>query len=168
MKTKHVLVLTLITMGLILGGPLFAQGWRDIPLRDVVSGETFRISDFEGQPILLESFAVWCPTCTKQQQETRKLHQDLGNEVISISLDVDPNEDEDLVRDHASRHGFDWLYAVAPPELTQALIEEFGVKIVAAPTAPIILICEDQRARFLKRGVKKSEALHEEIRRGCS
>ena len=168
MKTKHVLMLTLITMGLILGGPLFAQDWRDIPLRDVVGGETFRISDFEGHPILLESFAVWCPTCTKQQKEIRKLHQDIGNDVISISLDVDPNEVEDLVRDHASRNGFDWLYAIAPPELTQALIEEFGHKIVAAPLSPIVLICEDQRARLLKRGVKKAEVLYEEIRRGCS
>jgi thiol-disulfide isomerase/thioredoxin len=168
MKTKHVLVFTLITMGLILGGPLFAEDWRDIPLRDTVSGETFRISDFEGLPILLESFAVWCPTCTKQQQEIHRLHRDIGNDVISISLDVDPNEDEDLVRDHASRNGFDWLYAVAPPELTRALIEEFGTAIVAAPSAPIVLICEDQRARLLKRGVKKTEVLHEEIRRGCS
>jgi len=168
MKTKHVLIITLITMGLILGGPLFAQDWRDIPLRDVVSGETFRISEFEGQPILLESFAVWCPTCTKQQQEIRKLHQDIGSGVISISLDVDPNEDEELVRDHASRNGFDWLYAVAPPELTQALIEEFGTRIVAAPSAPIVLICEDQKARLLKRGVKKSDTLQEEIHRGCN
>ena len=168
MKTKHVLILLLITTGLLLGGPLFAQDWRDIPLRDVVSGETFRISDFEGQPILLESFAVWCPTCTKQQREIQELHRDLGNEVISISLDVDPNEDEDLVRDHASRKGFDWLYAVAPPELTMALIAEFGTAIVAAPSAPIVLICEDQGARLLKRGVKKAEALHEEIHRGCS
>ena len=88
--------------------------------------------------------------------------------MISISLDVDPNEDENLVRDHASRNGFDWLYAIAPPDLTRALIEEFGTNIVAAPSAPIVLICEDQRARLLKRGVKKAEVLHEEIRRGCS
>jgi hypothetical protein len=168
MKTKQILVLMLITMGLCLGGPLFAQDWRDIPLRDVVSGETFRISDFEGKPILLESFAVWCPTCTKQQRETRKLHRDIGNDVISISPDVDPNEEEELIREHASRNGFDWLYAVAPPELTKALIEEFGTAIVAAPSVPIVLICEDQRSRLLKRGVKKAEFLHEEIRRGCS
>jgi thiol-disulfide isomerase/thioredoxin len=168
MKIKQVVVLTLITTGLILGGPLFAQDWRNILLRDVVSGETFRISDFEGRPILLESFAVWCPTCTKQQREIRKLHQEIGNDVVSISLDVDPNEEENLVRDHASRNGFDWLYSVAPPELTQALIEEFGTTIVAAPSAPIVLICEDQRARLLKRGVKKAEVLREEVRRGCS
>ncbi len=45
MKTKHILVFMLVTMGLILGGPLFARDWRDIPLRDVVGGT----SDFPGK-----------------------------------------------------------------------------------------------------------------------
>jgi thiol-disulfide isomerase/thioredoxin len=182
MKTKQLLIPVIVTLGLILGGPLFAQDWREIPLRDVISGEIFQISDFEGQTVLLESFAVWCPTCTKQQQEVRKLHEQIGNRVVSISLDVDPNEDEELVREHAIRNGFDWLYAVAPPELTRALIAEFGTAIVAAPSAPMILICGDrsehgrsdgqgadeQGARLLKRGVKKADRLLEEIERGCS
>jgi len=175
-KAKYLLVLAIMTLGLVLGGPLSAQApgrdWRDIPLRDVISGETFRISDFADQTVLLESFAVWCPTCTKQQEEIRKLHEQVGGRVISISLDVDPNEDEQLVREHALRNGFDWLYAVAPPELTRALIDSFGTAIVAAPSAPMILICgeesEDQEARLLKRGVKKADRLLEEIQRGCS
>ncbi len=176
MKAKYLLVLAIITLGLVLGGSLSAQApdrdWRDIPLRDVISGESFRISDFADQTVLLESFAVWCPTCTKQQEEIRKLHEQVGKRVISISLDVDPNEDEQLVREHALRNGFDWLYAVAPPELTRALIDSFGTAIVAAPSAPVILICpdgsEDQEARALKRGVKKADRLLEEIQRGCS
>ena len=86
MERKQVSILTLvITLALILGGPLFAQDWREIPLRDVLSGEIFRISDFNGKPILLESFAVWCPTCNKQQQQIRKLHQAIGDSVISIT-----------------------------------------------------------------------------------
>jgi thiol-disulfide isomerase/thioredoxin len=167
-KTKQLFTLALIIAGLILGGPLSAQDWRDIPLRDVVSGESFRISDFEGQTVLLESFAVWCPTCTKQQEEVRKLHEQIGDGVISISLDVDPNEDENLVREHAIRNGFDWRYAVAPPELTRALIDQFGTAIVAAPSAPMILICRGEEARLLKRGVKRADKLREEIQRGCS
>ena len=176
MKSKAPLILSIFVFGLLLGGSLSAQAsprdWRDIPLRDVISGETFRISDFADQTVLLESFAVWCPTCTKQQEEVRKLHEQVGDRVISISLDVDPNEDEQLVREHALRNGFHWRYAVAPPELTRALINRFGTAIVAAPSAPMILICgegsEDQEARLLKRGVKKADRLLEEIQRGCS
>ena len=170
MKTKKILVYSLVAIGLILGGPLSAQEWRDIELRDVISGETFRISDFKGKTILLETFAVWCPTCTKQQQQIQILREEIGEEVVFITLDVDPNEEENLVRDHATRNGFDWIYAVAPAELTQALIEEFGTAIVIAPLAPIVLICSDadQKARLLKRGVKSADTLHEEIIQGCN
>ncbi|UCF99893.1 MAG: TlpA family protein disulfide reductase [Spirochaetaceae bacterium] len=170
LKSAHLLGIALLIVGMFLGGPLSAQDWRDVPLRDVTSGRTFRISDFEGKPVLLESFAVWCPVCSKQQKEIQELHQEIGEQVISISIDVDPNEDEDLVRDHASRNGFSWLYAIAPPELIRALIDEFGTAIVAAPSSPIVLICEDddQEARLLKRGVKRADTLREEIQRGCS
>ncbi len=33
--------------------------WLDTELTDVVTGETFRISDFAGRPVLIKSFAVW-------------------------------------------------------------------------------------------------------------
>jgi thiol-disulfide isomerase/thioredoxin len=168
MKVRHLIAPVVLTIGLFLGGPVSAREWRDIPLRDVISGETFRISDFEGRTVLLESFAVWCPTCTKQQREVRKLHEQIGDGVISISLDVDPNEDEELVRGHAQKHGFYWRYAVAPPELTRALIERFGTAIVAAPAAPMVLICGEDEARLLKRGVKRVDRLIAEIESGCS
>lgn len=33
--------------------------WIETELVDVASGETFRISDFRGKPVLVKSFAVW-------------------------------------------------------------------------------------------------------------
>lgn len=141
--------------------------WKEITLKDVRTKESFKISDFKGKPILLESFAVWCPTCTKQQNKIRELHEEVGDSVISISLDTDPNEDEDRVLEHALNGGFNWLYAISPKELTQSLIDEFGVNVVNAPQAPVILICEDQSTRMLGRGVKSVETLKSEIEGGC-
>lgn len=33
--------------------------WADIELTDVMTGETFRIADFRGKPVLVKTFAVW-------------------------------------------------------------------------------------------------------------
>ena len=33
--------------------------WVDIELTDAVTGESFRISDFAGGPVLVQGFAVW-------------------------------------------------------------------------------------------------------------
>ena len=134
-----------------------AGAWVDIELKDVRTGENFKISDFSGKPILLESFAVWCPTCTRQQGEIKKFHEEIGDSVISISLDTDPNEDEARVLQHIERNGFTWYYAVSPIDLTRSLIDQFGVSIVNAPSAPMVLICEDGNASKLK----------EEVERGC-
>jgi len=147
--------------------PANAPTWMEIELTDVAKGETFKISDFEGKPILLESFAVWCPTCLAQQKEMKKVQQIEGENIIHISLDTDPNEDEAKVREHIERNELDWYFAVSPVELTQALIDEFGLNVVSAPRAPVVLICEDQSTRFLRSGVKTAEELISEVEEGC-
>ena len=143
-----------------------AGAWVDIELKDVRTGNSFRISDFD-KPVLLESFAVWCPTCTRQQKLTRDFDEDVGDSVISISIDTDPNEDESRVLQHIESNGFNWRYAISPVDFTQSLIDQFGIDIVNAPSVPMILICEDGNARKLGSGVKSVSKLKEEVERGC-
>lgn len=141
--------------------------WRDVELKDVSTGETFRISDFSDKTVVIESFAVWCPTCKRQQDKIKELHEIIGDDTVSISLNTDPNEDEGKVIGHVNRHGYDWRFAVAPIELTKALIEEFGIAIVNAPGAPVALVCGDGSSRLLARGVKSADKLKSEIEKGC-
>tara|TARA_Y100000310_G_C20577500_1_gene761175 strand:- start:315 stop:821 length:507 start_codon:yes stop_codon:yes gene_type:complete len=144
------------------------EDWTTVELTDIRTGQTFSIEQYQGTPILLESFAVWCPSCTNQQQNTKEFHEMVGDEVISISLDTDPNEDETTVHDHILEHDFDWLYAIAPTEMTNALIDEFGLTVVSAPSIPIILICEDQEQKTLLTGTKSAEELQEAISDFCT
>ena len=144
-----------------------AGNWINIELSDIRTGEKFKISDFNDRPVLLESFAVWCPTCTRQQQEVKKLHEELGDSFVSISIDTDPNEDRTLIKEHKEKNGFDWIYVVAPKEFTQSLIDQFGFGIVNAPAAPMILICGDGTLRQLDSGLKRVNELKEELSRGC-
>jgi len=142
--------------------------WINSELKDVRTGETFKISDFEGKPVLLESFAVWCPTCTKQQKEVKKLHEELGDSIVSVSLDTDPNEDESKILAHINENGFEWYYAVSPIEMTQALMSDFGNSIINAPSAPMVLVCKDGSYRKLGgTGARGVDRLKEEIARGC-
>lgn len=144
-------------------------GWMEEELVDIGTGEIFRISQFEGKPILLESFAVWCPKCTQQQNKIKDLHEIVGDEVVSISLNTDSNEDEETVRNHIESNGFDWYYAISNEGLTNALIDEFGTGIVSAPSVPIVLICEDLSFRKLSSsGSRDVNELQAEIAAGCA
>lgn len=144
-----------------------AGDWINMELKDVATGETFKISDFSDKPVLLESFAVWCPTCTQQQRMIKSLHEEVGDSIISISLDTDPNEDEARVKKHIDDNGFDWSYVVAPVDFTKSLIDQFGIGIVNAPQAPMVLVCDGQKARQLGSGVKSVETLKLEVSKGC-
>lgn len=137
--------------------------WQEIELEDVNSGETFTVSGLE-KPVLVETFAVWCSTCTLQQQEVKKFHDEA--DVHSVSLNVDQEEDEEKVRQHTSRYGFDWRYAISPSSLTRQLINQYGPSIAHPPSAPMILVCEDG-ARKLPNGVKPVSKLQEEVEKGC-
>ncbi len=181
MKRFHYLywLAVVVLAGIVLAGgcavpapapaaaPAGADSWMDIELTDAATGQTFRISDFKGRPVFLESFAVWCPTCLRQQLEIAKVREMEGDAIVHISLDTDPNEDVAKVREHLERNGLDWYFAVSPIELTNALIDEFGLSVVNAPSAPVVLICADQSTRLLKSGVKRVDDLLAEIEEGC-
>jgi len=135
--------------------------WQDIELKYINSQETFTIGEFK-KPVLIESFAVWCPTCTRQQNELKKLHKE-DDSFISITLDTDPNEDEALVKEHTNKHGFDWRYAISPKELTQELVNIFGINFVNAPSAPIGLLCPGKKPKLLQTGFKSKDELKEAL-----
>lgn len=137
--------------------------WQQVELEDVNSGQSFTVAELD-KPVLIETFAVWCTTCTRQQQEIKKLHEQSG--VTSVSLNVDVNEDGEKIRQHTQRQGFDWRYAVSPPELTRSLVEQYGNSIRHPPSAPVVLVCENSTRR-LPNGVKPVSKLQEEIERGC-
>jgi hypothetical protein len=89
--------------------------WFAVELTDVQTGETFTINEYAGKVILLETMAIWCPNCAVQGSQVRKLHEALGypDDLISISLDVDLNEDSASLNEYAQEYGFDWHFAIA-------------------------------------------------------
>jgi cytochrome oxidase Cu insertion factor (SCO1/SenC/PrrC family) len=139
------------------GGGDSAPAWLTAELTDVQTGETFTVESLP-KPVLLETFAVWCSTCLKQQTEIRAFHEEVGDAVTSVTLNVDPNEDAEKVRQHLDRHGFDWRYAISPSAVTNSLVDQFGSTMTVPPRAPVVVVCEDDATR-LPDGVKSADEL---------
>ncbi len=141
--------------------------WKDVELKDVKTGETFKISDFSDTTILLQSFAVWCPTCKSQQDEFEKLKRDEGDDIKIVSVDTDPNEKTSRVIKHIDRFGYDWVFSIDHNNFAKKLVDEFGINVVNAPASPVILIDKDQNSRLLRSGLKRKDRLKEEIEKGA-
>jgi cytochrome oxidase Cu insertion factor (SCO1/SenC/PrrC family) len=135
--------------------------WFDIELTDVTTGETFTISDFSGKVVLLEAMAQWCPNCLFQQNEIRKLHEALGNpdDLVSVSLDVDSNEDADSLKAYVEEFAFDWRFAISPHQVNHDLGNLYTAQYLNPPLAPMMIIDRDGSVEHLEYGIKDVDVL---------
>lgn len=136
-----------------------ATDWRDISLTTVRGDESFTVGGLASEgPVLVETFAVWCSNCLRQQKTMIDFHE-ANPDVTTVAVDIDPNEDAKKVRDHADKHGFDWRYAVAPSEWTKSVTSEFGSSMANAPSVPMLRVCGPDDVKRLKDGQKSVEFL---------
>ncbi len=138
-----------------------APDWFDFELVDVVTGEAFTINDFAGKVVLVETMAQWCPTCRSQQDEVAKLHGLLGasSDLVSVSIDIDLNEDAPTLKVYAAKQGYDWRMAVATKPLAHALDSEYGTQYLNPPSAPMLFVDRNGTVHTLRFGVKSAEDL---------
>ena len=75
------------------GTSLQGEAWHHYPLTDVVTGKQFNVGEMREQPVLVFTFTLSCPICTRQQQEILRLSRMPGISFQAVGLDIDPNED---------------------------------------------------------------------------
>lgn len=51
------------------------------------NGKTVSLSDFAGQPILINSWAVWCPFCKRELVEFAKAQKEFAGQINIIAID---------------------------------------------------------------------------------
>ncbi len=118
--------------------------WRTIELVDARTGESFTIDSLKGKVVGIEPMAIWCSNCRAQQGEASAALDTLASDdIVFISVDVDPNEQPDELAKYSERFGFDWRFVVATPEVARSLAEAFGDQILSPPSTPFILIGKD-------------------------
>jgi cytochrome oxidase Cu insertion factor (SCO1/SenC/PrrC family) len=143
--------------------------WQTVALRDVRSGESFAIADLAGSLVVVEPMAVWCGNCLRQQKEVAKaLRAVARDEVVYISLGIDPSEAERDLAAYADDNGFDWRFAVAPRELSRALAEAFGDRVLAPPSTPRIVVTPDGQVIGPAFGIADAGTVEAELREHLS
>jgi hypothetical protein len=140
---------------------MVVPGWFSASLTDVHTGETFLVSDFEGQVVLVETLAMWCSNCLKQQGEVQILHDMLGerNDFVSLGIDVDPNENADALQAYTTNNGFDWLYTVAPIAVAREIGELYGDQYLNPSATPMLIIDRQGAVHTLPFGIKSAQEL---------
>ena len=137
--------------------------WFDVQMTDVVTGNQFKVSDFTGRVILIDNMATWCPTCQGEMSQVQQIHKQYGADLVTISLDVDPNEDGALLKKYAAKNGFDWIIAVAPTAVGAFLSKNYDVQLLNPPLQPMMIIDKQGGVWGTPFGVKSAESLKKTI-----
>lgn len=133
--------------------------WQQIPLTNALSGETFTIADFAGKTVFVEPMATWCTNCRQQLINVAAARSQVGDDVVFIALSVEPNLRDEVLAGYANGLGFDWIFAVATPEMLQALVDEFGRTITNPPATPHFIVRPDGSTTDLTTGIESADEL---------
>lgn len=60
--------------------------FADITLTDYQE-ESVSLRKFQGQPLVINSWAVWCPFCRKELPDFARLQQEFGDQITVIAID---------------------------------------------------------------------------------
>jgi len=147
------------------GEMMESPAWFSATLTDARTGQTFSINDFKGKVVLVETMAIWCSNCLKQQGQVKALHEQLGarDDFVSIGLDIDPNENAEALKGYVENKGFDWLYAVPSADVSREIAALYGDQFLNPPSTPIVVIDRHGDAHPLPFGIKSVDDLMQAI-----
>ena len=142
-----------------------APAWFQTEFVNVNTGETFSINGLKGKVILVETMAAWCSNCLQQQKQVKELHGLLGNtsDLVSIGIDIDPNEDDAVLSNYVKKQGFDWVYTVANADVAREIGSLYGDQFLNPPSTPILIIDRQGNAHSLPFGIKDAATLKEAV-----
>ena len=81
------------------------------------AGETFKLSDLRGTPVVLNFWATWCPPCRSEMPELQAASQRLAGQVAIVG--VDQAETPAQVQAFASQFGITYPIPAGPKRRCQ-------------------------------------------------
>lgn len=135
--------------------------WLGAALTDINTGKTFTIDDFKGKVVMVEDMAQWCTTCKAQQDQIKAMRAQLSStaDLVSVDLDIDPNEHADTLKTYTASHGYDWMYAVPSKDVAREIGNVYGAQFLNPPSAPMMIIDRQGVSHPLPFGVKSADSL---------
>lgn len=158
---KHSTILAIvIIIAIIIGGWHFTSSSKapDFQLMDL-NGKVFKLSDFRGKVVILDFMATWCSPCKQQIPYLIEVWQKYKNDVVIISISIDPNRDsEEILKDFVNRFpNATWIWARDTANVS------ISYKVSAIPK--IVIIDKDGNVRFEHLGTTSSLVIIQEIER---
>jgi thiol-disulfide isomerase/thioredoxin len=140
--------------GVSKGRPRVGAAMEDFSLNDL-QGIEVRLSDYQGQPVLINFWATWCPPCREEMplfSEFYLANQDSG----FVILAVDVGEEWDLVADFAYEQNLPFPVLLDPDQQFAG-----ALRINAYPTS--VLVGRDGKIKSVHVGMYTEKQLERDV-----
>ena len=98
-----------------------------------IDGNRVSLKDFVGKVVVLVFFDTYCPPCISELSYLKRLHKRAGDEIVILSVDVDPIHDTvEVLRRFREENGISWPILIG----TSKVIDAY--KIQYTPTTLLI------------------------------
>ena len=91
-----------------------------------IDGNRLTLSRFRGSIVLLDFMATWCPPCNYEMMELSKLKDEMGDDIVIISIDVDTSENSNDIRNQFGDYVNKWIFALD----TDNVASKYGVSAI--------------------------------------
>ncbi|MEL1134425.1 TlpA disulfide reductase family protein [Desulfitobacterium sp. THU1] len=73
-------------------------------------GNTYKLSDFQGKPVVLNFWASWCPPCREEMPHFNEVYQDYKQDVVFLMVDLvdGQRETEETGSKFVQKQGYDF------------------------------------------------------------
>lgn len=125
-----------------------------------LDGKPANLSDLIGkQPIIMEFWATWCPSCKELEPTLKALHAKYGTRVTFVGMAVSVNQTPALVQRYVAAHG---MPGVQFYDVKGAATDAYDV----AATSYVVVI--DRSGRVVYTGVGGKQDLEAAIRKALN
>jgi len=141
LRTVIILVLIGLVYYFFLRSPKSSEGEMAPDFTaELISGETFKLSDLRGEYVLLDFWGSWCPPCRRDNPNIVKLHDEFNGKsfqdaenfnIVTIALEKNNRRWEKAAR----KDGFKWHHQIvqeAKVVLLSPLAQKYAVKNIPA------------------------------------
>jgi peroxiredoxin len=99
-----------------------------------VEGETIRLSDFRGQPVIVNFWATWCPPCRAEFPEFQKAAVDNADRLVIIGVNNTAVDQADLIPGFLDEFGI--TFPIVLDTADGATVETY--RVLGLPTTVFI------------------------------